>query len=200
MLPRSLAVQQVRHAPLVAGLQLPAVGGVALYRPLRSLTVGRVAEVSGREGAEPLALVGLPAVEAVNQNAAPGHDDRGQPVDGRAVPLDRGVVFADARVKLLHEFDVVDVQGYHWPPRIPASAASSRAMVPSSRSAGYHTPALIPAAVSASSHSRWSGRGSSPAPLSSRHLTPPGPPRHPAREPPAAGFAAPGGGASPGRP
>ncbi len=60
----------------------------------------------------------------------------------------------------------------------PASAASSRAIVPSSRSAGYHTPALIPAAVSASSHSRWLSVGSFPARLSSRHMTPPLPQKH----------------------
>src|SRR5258707_1227129 len=188
MLPRSLAVQQVGHAPLVAGLQLPAVCGVAPDRLLQDLDVRQVAEILGGDGAEPLALVGLPAVEAINQDAAPSHDDRGQPVDGRAVPLDGGVVFADARVKLLHEFDVVDVQSYHRLPPIPASAASSRAIVPSNSDSGYHTPALIPAAVSASSHSAWSGRGSPPARLSPRHATPPGPHRHQSGKPPAECF------------
>src|SRR5258707_9370654 len=185
MLPRSLAVQQVGHAPLVAGLQLRGVGGVPLDRLLQVLDFRQVAEIPGGDGAEPLALVGLPAVEAINQDAAPSHDDRGQPVDGRAVPLDGGVVFADARVKLLHEFDVVDVQSYHRLPPIPARAASSRAIVPSNSDSGYHTPALIPAAVSASSHSRWLPVGSFPARFSSRHATPPLPQKHQSGYPPA---------------
>src|SRR5258708_838799 len=163
MLPRSLGVRQVGLAPLVAAPQLPAVGGVAPDRLLQDLDVRKVAGILGGDGAEPLALVGLPAVEAINQDAAPSHDDRGQPVDGRAVPLDGGVVFADARVKLLHEFDVVDVQSYHRLPPIPATPASSRPIVPSNSDSGYHTPALLPAAASASSHSPCLPVGAFPA-------------------------------------
>jgi hypothetical protein len=73
-----------------------AVSRIAADRFLQDLDVGQVAEIFSLEGGQPFALVRLPAVEAVDQDAAPGDDDRRQPVDRSAVPLDCFVVLADA--------------------------------------------------------------------------------------------------------
>jgi hypothetical protein len=88
-----------------------AVGGVADDGFLQDLDVGQVAEIFGQDRLGAFLLVRLPAVPAIDQDVTAGESDRRQLVQRGAIALDGFGVFADARVELFDERDLVERDG-----------------------------------------------------------------------------------------
>ena len=87
------------------------MGRVPPDRFPQDLRVREVSEINRLDGFGLLPLVGLEAVEPVNEDVAAGNDDRREQFERGAIPLNRGVVLADPGVEFADELHLLDGQG-----------------------------------------------------------------------------------------